>query len=287
MEYHTERSNLMYCYICGRTNHNHGFVGVLQDQTAILIGNCCADDLVNQSTLRQAKRTFATRKASVHYEGRSASIVRMLPTLAHVASTYDKVCGELDDRLHRITQKCPDEISQIAANAKLNGARLMSSEWVPNPLFRHQVRVPKLISVSKNVGMLAGTKFLLSGRRLEALLYGITRSIDSLERVTSEAYGSKPDPEILVRRFRSEIQEASEELDELLPSAVNLLSKQNLLLVDLWVQYEEAAAHEATMSGRRHTFFQAVIDRATANSITIPLPSLSQAILKGFTEAVS
>jgi hypothetical protein len=287
LEYHTERSNLMYCYVCGRTNHNHGFVGVLDDDTAILIGNCCADLLVDQTTLKRARRSFESRKAAVHYEGRTASIVRMLPALTDLAANYEDYCNDLDHRLHRLRQKCPDELSALTLSAKQDGARLLTTELVPNPLFRHERGAAKLVDVRKDLGVMAGSRFLLNKRRLDACHYAIVRSLESLSRVTSDSYGSRPDPEILVRRFRQEVQEPATELDELLLAARRFFEPQNLLAADAWLQYELAAQNSAPLFRLRRTPFQEAIEKVCGKALIAPPRSLSAEIERSFLGAVN
>lgn len=282
MEYRTERDQLAFCYVCGRRNHNHGFVAVLEDQTAVLIGNCCADRLVNQTELLRAKAVLARRKAAVHYEGLSAKIVGLLDQLDAVVGEYASFCVGADDRFDRLRESCRDQFSELYDVVRRHGPRLVTTEVIVSTSTQLKRHAAKHRYVDKEVGTLRGTKFFLARKRLGGLQYSIAKSISSLAKVTAHDSANRPEAERLVSRFRLEVQEPAALLDDLAVAASSFLTLDNFRVVDTWLQHESAIGEDRPLArlALRSNFIAGV-----ESALKIPLkqfvPRLSSTIESG------
>lgn len=252
----------MFCHVCGRTNHNYGFLASLQQGGFALIGNCCASDIANQDLLALAKRKYSARKNRNHYTAQARDIIDQLGALLDRSASYADLCSELDKRRLRLEQDYPELVSPLRANLKQSGHRLISYELTENPQYKKGGKEPKQITVPIDFGTYRGATFAAAGRRYEILRYEIEASLRSLIKIADHA-DKNADSEKFVSRFRIEVRDRARSLDALIIDAAAFFESANLQTIQRWGLHQRVNA------------------RLAFAPIPLPLRPLTQALARG------
>lgn len=237
VEYHTAKTDLMFCYICGRKNHNYGFIANINDTDCILIGNCFAGRIVNQALLKTARRRFDARKNRYHYTNQAREIIEQIDTIEQVCAEYKNICLSLDELKAAVESHVPRAFQALRSSIKQHGSRLISHEWRENPRYREDNRGPRYIPIPIDLGTMHGAAYLTGGRRFEIGLYEIDASLSSLKKVANDTRRSV-DTERFVARFRNKVRERAVALDALIEDAVGFFATANLRAINAWFVHQ-------------------------------------------------